>query len=88
MTAVKLSVAQLRALRSIRDTGQPPNVHGQAAHGGLTQTLSSLRRRELIEHTFEPLSGARKRHVGYRLTEAGLMVLKEFSSPIGEGKLR
>jgi len=47
---VKLSFAQLRALRGAAEGNPASGIHGQSAHGGLTATLWSLRKRGLLNN--------------------------------------
>lgn len=65
---VKLTDAQRRALVGLRDHGDLSwHFHGQSAHGGLSSTIASLRRRELLALTED--------RRGWVITDAGLEAL-------------
>lgn len=64
MSAKKLSYAQMRALVSIKRTGSLPMTADMASAGGLTQTVASLVRRDLIAYDRDQRA--------YVLTPAGI----------------
>lgn len=80
----KLSSTQIKILANIRDhgdtTGSHGYPHGMSQHGGWSQSVSALERRELITSEFTPWTanerGGQSRRRVYDLTPAGVEALE------------